>query len=317
MSSTPRFSVVIPAYNASRFIREAIRSVALARGADFLDYVFVLDDGSTDDTIAVARAALSDFCLPGVVLLNGVNLGVGETRRRAYEAVESPVIMCVDADDLVRRDRFVDALQKLADPMVMLVGGDVLPFYESGPSNFCRTRLPVAGHDILAANLFFCPIWSGASSFRRSVLNSIHHPVEPIGEDWLFAHRVIQAFGPGAVANTGSVLIEHRRYPTQVTSSPIADTTSLHAVWSEILSESLGLHALPSELELHAKYSPYYFAPTPSPTAADMALWFDWTDKLIDHAVAANYAPVAVSRRIHQINAELMQVALARPEAFA
>lgn len=313
--SSSRFSVVMPAFNAEAYIRDALRTVAMAQGGELLDYVFVVDDASTDRTASEAKAAFSDFCLPGVVLPNARNLGVGESRRYAIDAVESPIVMCVDADDLLRRDRFVAALDKLSDPSVVLVGGDVLPFDDEGGQRAHRRILfPTVGADIAAATLFFNPIWSGVCAFRRSALEAVPLPLNRIGEDWLFAHRVIQAFGPGAVANTGTVLIDHRRYATQVTRNSHSDSSDVYGVWAEILAEAIGLQAGQAELALHAKFSPYHFAPTAIPAGAEMELWLAWVDKILDHAVAADYVPLAVSRQIHKINAVLMQSALRRVE---
>jgi hypothetical protein len=310
MSQVSRFSVVIPAFNASRFVRDALRSVACARGGEDLDYVFVMDDGSTDDTAQIAEDALSEYCLPGVVLRSDRNLGSGETRRRACELVESPVVMCVDADDLVCRNRFVDALHKLSEPGVILVGGDVLPSAgEVATDGVRRTAYPEAGPDIAAASLFFSPVWSGTISFRRAALEAVQMPIESAGSDWLFTHRVIQAFGPGAVANTGSVLINHRQTSAQARQGYGIENVLLLPVWSEILSGAIGLNPSPAELSLHTRYSTRHLASAAHPLDAEHAQWLDWAHKLLIHAVAADYVPAAVSRRIAKINAELSEAA--------
>lgn len=307
MSQASRFSVVIPAFNASRFIRDALRSVACARGGEHLDYVFVLDDGSSDDTAEVAKVALSEYCLPGVVLTNVANLGSAETRRRAFELVESPVVMCVDADDLVSRNRFVDALHKLMEPGVVLAGGDVQALSGEGVIPGPRTTFPEAGPDIAAASLFFSPVWAGSTSFRRAALEAVQFPVESAGSDWLFCHRVIQAFGPGAVANTGTVLIKHRHSSAQARRGSGIENPLMLPVWSEVLGGAIGLPASPAELALHSRYSTNHIAVLPRALADDNALWLDWAHKLLIHAADAGYVPAAVARRIDKINAELSQ----------
>ena len=59
MSETPLLTVIIPAFNAGAFVREAIESV-LENGFSDLE-LLVIDDGSTDNTVeAVACDRLPD-----------------------------------------------------------------------------------------------------------------------------------------------------------------------------------------------------------------------------------------------------------------
>lgn len=304
MNSTPRFSVVIPVCNASGYIRQALRSVALARGAEFLDYVFVQDDGSDDETVRAAESAFSEFCLSGVVLRNGRRLGIEETRRRACEAVESPVIMFVDADTVVRRDRFVEALHLLTEPTVSLVGGDIHSGFLQGAGEIGqRIRFPVAGADIAAASLFFNPIPACVSSWRRSALDEVQQLHASAGEDWLFAHRVIQAFGHSSVANTGSILSERRLQAVSRDSDSLGDP--MPGMFSEVLLQAIKLDATQAEIELHAKVAGQRDVLSASLPIAEVKQWRAWADKLMGHARASNFVPEAVSRCIQQISCEL------------
>ncbi len=90
---TPRLpvAVVIPAYNAERFIWEALASVRTqtARPAE----VIVVDDGSIDRTAAVARGA-------GATVLAQRNMGVAAARNTAIRSTWRPWIAFLDADDI-------------------------------------------------------------------------------------------------------------------------------------------------------------------------------------------------------------------------
>ena len=62
-SLSPLFSVIIPAYNASGFIRNTLDSV---RNQTFDDYeIIIVNDGSKDDTLEVVKAYFVDF--PGLI----------------------------------------------------------------------------------------------------------------------------------------------------------------------------------------------------------------------------------------------------------
>jgi glycosyltransferase involved in cell wall biosynthesis len=58
--------------------------------------VVVIDDGSTDDSLAVVRS-----CAPGIRVLTGPNRGVSAARNRGIAATESEWIVFLDADDLL------------------------------------------------------------------------------------------------------------------------------------------------------------------------------------------------------------------------
>lgn len=88
----PRVSVVIPAFNAERFLAAAIDSV-LAQSVDDLE-VLVVDDGSTDATPVLAREYG-----PPVKHLRQDNAGVSVARNRGIAESRAPYVAFLDADD--------------------------------------------------------------------------------------------------------------------------------------------------------------------------------------------------------------------------
>jgi glycosyltransferase involved in cell wall biosynthesis len=90
-------SVIIPCYNSGRFLRACIESVLRQEDAGPIE-ILVGDDGSTDDSVAVAEA-----CGPAVRVLRhpgGRNRGVSATRNLCIRAARHPLIAFLDADDL-------------------------------------------------------------------------------------------------------------------------------------------------------------------------------------------------------------------------
>ena len=84
-------SAIVPAYNAARYLGEAIESV-LSQGSHVLE-VIVADDGSTDGTRDVASAY-------PVRLLKLAHGGVSLARNTAVEAARGEWLAFLDADDL-------------------------------------------------------------------------------------------------------------------------------------------------------------------------------------------------------------------------
>jgi glycosyltransferase involved in cell wall biosynthesis len=112
-------SVVVPVYNGALHLDEALRSI---RRQDYrrLDIV-VIDDGSSDDSLAIARRhARVDR---RVTVLSQVNAGVGAARRAAVAAATGSFLTFIDADDTVTRTgirRAMDVLEETGSDLSVM-----------------------------------------------------------------------------------------------------------------------------------------------------------------------------------------------------
>jgi hypothetical protein len=88
--TAPRVSVIIPCYNRSRYVPEAVRSVP---AADAGVEIIVVDDGSTDDTARVLARC------PMVRYLWQENRGPGAARNSGLAAATGVYIVFLDSDD--------------------------------------------------------------------------------------------------------------------------------------------------------------------------------------------------------------------------
>lgn len=104
---TPSISVVIPAYNAERFLKDALDSVF---GQSSLpNEVLVIDDGSTDDTGRLAQS------ISGVRCIHQGNAGVSAARNRGTEEAGGRFIAFLDADDVWESDKLSIQILGLRD----------------------------------------------------------------------------------------------------------------------------------------------------------------------------------------------------------
>jgi glycosyltransferase involved in cell wall biosynthesis len=92
--SAPRFSVVIPAFNAERTLSSAIRSVLAQTDSGF--ELIVVDDGSTDATSEIVR----DHRDQRIRLVSQTNNGLPAARNAGIRAAAGALIAFLDADDL-------------------------------------------------------------------------------------------------------------------------------------------------------------------------------------------------------------------------
>ena len=100
--NAPLVSVIMPAYNAERFLEEAIRSVMSQTVTDW--ELLVLDDGSKDRTATIAAdLAAQDSRIR--FLPNEANMGVAKTRNRGFALCRGQYVALLDSDDVWHPDK--------------------------------------------------------------------------------------------------------------------------------------------------------------------------------------------------------------------
>ncbi|HEX4034421.1 MAG TPA: glycosyltransferase family A protein [Solirubrobacteraceae bacterium] len=98
MPAEPTVSVVVLAYNSARWIEQALVGV-VAQPYRPLDVV-VVDDGSTDETAALARQFRDAHPELPVRVVSQPNSGVGAARNRGVALVRGEFVAFLDADDV-------------------------------------------------------------------------------------------------------------------------------------------------------------------------------------------------------------------------
>lgn len=95
----PLVSILIPAYNAEKWIADTIRS-AVAQTWDPKE-IIVVDDGSTDRTLTIAH----QFACKGVRVVEQNNQGGPAARNKAFSLSQGDYIQWLDHDDLLAEDK--------------------------------------------------------------------------------------------------------------------------------------------------------------------------------------------------------------------
>jgi len=98
-SNRPQITVLMPAYNAEKYIAEAIESVLDQSFTDF--ELLIVNDGSTDGTLKIAKS----FKDQRIVIVNQANKGVSSALNLGLSYARAPYIARFDADDICLRDR--------------------------------------------------------------------------------------------------------------------------------------------------------------------------------------------------------------------
>jgi glycosyltransferase involved in cell wall biosynthesis len=176
----PQITVVIPCFNYGRHLEQAVASV-LAQTAGGWE-VFIVDDGSTDDSVQIARALIEANPGAPLQLLELAHSGSpGATRNAGVAAGRGAYVVCLDADDhLDARYLAVCAAALDADPRAGIAYGDLHLFGDRIDEINCpppwdaRTELD-------------CNFLGVSSMFRRVAFEQVGGFDTEIGyEDWDF-----------------------------------------------------------------------------------------------------------------------------------
>jgi glycosyltransferase involved in cell wall biosynthesis len=103
----PLVSILIPAYNAQEWISDTLRCAIAQTWAP--KEIIVVDDGSTDRTLAIARQFESDQ----LRVVTHKNQGAAATRNKAYSLCKGDYIQFLDADDLMAPDKVAKQMAAL------------------------------------------------------------------------------------------------------------------------------------------------------------------------------------------------------------
>lgn len=104
----PLVSILIPAYNSERWIVETVRSALAQTWAR--KEIIIVDDGSRDRTLALAR----QFASPQVTVVTQENAGASTARNKALSLAQGEYIQWLDADDLLGPEKIALQMQVLA-----------------------------------------------------------------------------------------------------------------------------------------------------------------------------------------------------------
>jgi glycosyltransferase involved in cell wall biosynthesis len=172
---TPLVSILIPAYNAERWIGDTIQS-ALAQTWPRKE-IIVVEDGSSDRTLQVA----CQFASPTVSIVSQENQGASAARNRAFELCQGDYIQWLDADDLLAADKIaqqVAATQEYQDKRTLLSSSWGYFMYRPSRAQFLPTSL-------------WCDL-PPVEWLLRKLAQNVHMQTAT----WLVSRELTQAAGP-------------------------------------------------------------------------------------------------------------------------
>ena len=198
--TAPTVSVIMANHNGAQFLGSAIRSL-LEQTLQSWELIFV-DDGSTDDSAAIAKQAANGD--PRISIVGqSANRGPASARNRALELARGEWLAVFDSDDLMMPQRLESLLHSAAQDQAGLVADNQVLFYADGKRcRFLNNSLARAPHWISLADLMrFSRLYSFTPDLgylkpvvRTSIVRTLNARYDErlrIGEDYNFLARIL------------------------------------------------------------------------------------------------------------------------------
>lgn len=170
MAAKPPVSVVMPVYNAERYVEEAVRSILWQTFADF--ELVAIDDGSTDSSGEILeRLACYD---PRIRVIRQENSGIATARNRASEVARGELLAIMDADDICLPERLGRQVSCMtARPHLALIGAGYEEIDSSGDPTGWRMVPPARDEEIKNGLTRGCPIAQPTVMMRRDAFFAV------------------------------------------------------------------------------------------------------------------------------------------------
>jgi len=222
-SLTPAVTVLTPTFNQERFISAAIESV-LAQSFSSWEMV-VIDDGSTDGTVA-AIEALPDPRIRLIERPHGGLAGLGAAYAAGLAATEAPLVAILEGDDEWPPEKLARQVPFFDDPDVVLAYGSaheiddvgcVYATYRRRPRGTAAENRPIGS--ILPHLLRQNFIVSATVVVRRQTLNNVGGFWQPTGIPYVDHPTWLRLALEGPFAYEPEIAGRWRRHSEQFTTS--------------------------------------------------------------------------------------------------
>jgi hypothetical protein len=216
--STPAISVLMPVYNAGRFLAPALESVLAQTFPDF--ELIAIDDGSSDGSAEVlAEFAARDRRLR---VFTQKNQGIVTTLNRAIELARATLVARMDADDLSRPDRFAKQVAYLSQhPEVAAVSG-AMDYIDEGGTYLRTAFFPTAPATIAKELLHRNCVCHAPVMVRTAVLRVVggYRKIVQYAEDYDLFLRISEV---AQIANLPDVLYSVRLHPVTISTQHMVE----------------------------------------------------------------------------------------------
>ena len=191
----PILTVLLPVYNAEKYLKEAIGSILAQTFTDFL--LFNIDDSSSDDSLEIAKHYEGDSRVR--IYSHSCNRGKVAVVNEAIADVTSEFITIHDADDISLPTRFEKQINLLENnPALGMCGTGFRSFSESGKTHFEASIMKSDFKEIMSDINMSSQFHGPTMMIKKSVIDDLGQLYRPYfsktNEDTDLAYRIVQKY---------------------------------------------------------------------------------------------------------------------------
>ena len=179
-NNSPKISIIIPCYNQSHYLTDAVKSILSQTFQDF--EIIIVNDGSTDCTQEVCKTIVKDNVNFQIHLINQENSGLSAARNAGILLARGEYVLPLDADDKI-------ALTMLEECIKILEQNKFISIVYTDRQDFGEIEQTVVAGEFTIDTIKYFNQISYCSMYRKSMWKEIggyKSQIKPSGEDWDF-----------------------------------------------------------------------------------------------------------------------------------
>lgn len=215
----PLISVVMPAYNAQKYIRSAIESILNQSFKEF--ELIIVNDASTDKTLDV----ISPFSIKDSrirIINNEIRLDIAGSLNKGISAAQSNIIARMDSDDISLTNRLKFQFELInSSNKIAVVGANISIVNEAG-NEIATRNYPTSSEKLKACLFRYSPFAHPVVMFRKKMFDEVggYNPKYSPTEDLDLWFRLGSKYEFRSVSEP---LLKYRLYETSSSHSIIKD----------------------------------------------------------------------------------------------
>ena len=202
----PSISVIMPVYNAGKFLKESIESILQQSFTNF--EFFIIDDASTDNSVEIIQSYTDKRIR---FIQKEFNTGYTDSLNMAVQLSKGKYIARMDADDISFKHRFQQQFQFMESHTEVLVLGTAYKIIDTNTI----VQLPITNEEAKIVAMMNVPVAHPTVLIRKEVFDKYglwyNKKYEP-SEDYDLWTRVLEK---GSIENLPGTFLYYRRHPEQ------------------------------------------------------------------------------------------------------
>ncbi|MFA6410783.1 MAG: glycosyltransferase [Candidatus Buchananbacteria bacterium] len=202
----PKISVIMPFYNAQRFLAKAIESILNQTFSDF--ELILINDASTDNSDQIVKKYLADSRI--VYIKNEKNQGIVANLNLGLKSAKAEIIARMDGDDVALAKRFEEQFRFLLENKDVAVVGSYVKIIDEFDKEIDYRTKPIDTKEIEKNLITYSPLVHPSTMFRKSVVLQVgaYRPEYLYLEDIDLWYRIV--YLGYKISNVSQYLLSYR-----------------------------------------------------------------------------------------------------------